>query len=65
MTDLELAYQQMRVARGLIEGFCLIDPTLYPILSEIDMALIRGLPVEHRERHLGGTRAPASRDAAL
>lgn len=52
MTELELAYQQMRAARGLIENFCFGDPTLWPILSEIDLALIRGLPKEHRVRAL-------------
>lgn len=62
MTELELAYQQMRAARGLIENFCFIDPTLWPILSEIDAALIAGLPKEHRARRLGGTRSPLSQD---
>lgn len=55
----DLAYQQMRVARGLIENFVFTDPTLWPILSEIDTALVRGLPKEHRARRLGGTHAPA------
>lgn len=52
MTELELAYQQMRVARSLVENFCLLDPTLWPILSEIDRVLISGLPKEHRVRRL-------------
>jgi hypothetical protein len=52
MTELDLAHQQMRVARSLIANFSFIDPTLWPILSEIDTALIRGLPSEHRVRRL-------------
>lgn len=60
MNDLDLAYQQMRVARGLIENFCFIDPTLWPILSEIDRALISGLPKDHRVRRLTDRRQTPS-----
>lgn len=52
MNDLELAYQQMRAARNLINNFCVLDPTLYPILSEVDRALVSGLPKEHRVKRL-------------
>ena len=52
MTELELAYQQMRAARNLISNFCVLDPTLYPILSEVDRALVSGLPKEHRVKRL-------------
>jgi len=33
--------QAVRQARRLIEGFTLTDPTLWPILSEIDLVLSR------------------------
>ena len=33
--------QVIRQARRLIEGFTLTDPTLWPILSEIDVVLSR------------------------
>lgn len=39
---LATARQAIRKARTLIEGFALTDPTLWPILSEIDPALSRG-----------------------
>lgn len=56
MNDLDLAYQEMRAARNLISNFCFIDPTLWPILSEIDTTLIRGLPKEHRVKRLADPR---------
>jgi len=39
MTDPQ---QAIRAARSLIEEFALADPTLWPILSEIDLTLSRG-----------------------
>lgn len=33
--------QAIRQARRLIEGFTVTDPTLWPILSEIDLVLSR------------------------
>jgi len=41
MTEPTQAIRQIRQARRLIEGFTLTDPTLWPILSEIDLVLSR------------------------
>jgi len=39
--DMTEPTQAIRQARRLIEGFTLTDPTLWPILSEIDLVLSR------------------------
>ena len=39
--DMTEQTQAIRQARRLIEGFTLTDPTLWPILSEIDLVLSR------------------------
>lgn len=48
MDDLGNALRYIKKARGLIQNFALIDPSLWPILSEIDLALSRG-ETNHRE----------------
>ena len=42
-SETETLEAAVRRARKLINEFVLSDPTLYPILSEIDLALERGL----------------------
>lgn len=44
MNDLEAARSAIRHGLRLIAGFVLTDPTLWPIMSEVEMALRRGLP---------------------
>lgn len=39
--------QAIRQARRLIEGFAITDPTLWPILSEIDLVLSRAESANH------------------
>lgn len=39
--DMTEPTQAIRQARRLIQGFTLTDPTLWPILSEIDLVLSR------------------------
>lgn len=40
----------IRQARGIIQEFALSDPTLWPILSEIDLVLSRAKPDEKPHR---------------
>lgn len=48
MTDLDAAWAAIRRARGLISNFAIIDPTLWPVLAEIDTTLMRGEEIKHR-----------------